>query len=72
MNAKERLELSTRLIEETRKIGESVKDIMQPGDHMSLTWWPDGHTDVAIYGERAADATINAFSCRDGGRVILL
>lgn len=56
MTAKERYGREDGLLEEIRRIGESVRDITPEKGHLSMTWFPDGHMDVFLFaGERVKD-----------------
>lgn len=71
MDDEKRLEIETRLIEETRRIGDTVREITPEGGIMNLFWWPDGHVHVQIT-ERGGDNVICAYSMARGKAVIQL
>lgn len=52
MTVKERHEREENLLSKMREIGESVRDITPENGHLSLTWFPDGHMDVYLFGEK--------------------
>lgn len=61
MDDEKRLETETRLIEETRRIGDTVREITPEDGIMNLIWWPDGHVHVQIT-TRGGDKVICAYS----------
>jgi hypothetical protein len=69
MGTKERRELATRLVEETRRIGETLRDI--DPSIVSLIWTPDGYTSVTISGKES-NTILDAFSFDEDGRVTVL
>lgn len=50
MTVKERHEREENLLSKLREIGESIRDITPEKGHLSLTWYPDGHMDVVLFG----------------------
>ena len=64
-----RRKLAELLIAEAQRTGESVKDSIPEGEHISIAWWPDGHTDVIIGGVNGI--TLSAFSCGHGSVTVL-
>ena len=52
MTVKERYEREENVLSKMREIGESVRDITPENGHLCLTWFPDGHMDVYLFGGR--------------------
>lgn len=50
MTAKERYAIEEKILSQLREIGESIRDITPEKGHLSLTWYPDGHMDVVLFG----------------------
>lgn len=70
MTKAERLLLAERLIEESRRIGETIRDVTPKEGHLSLTWFPDGHVDVVISdGQTPPGFIVDAWQCSEKGRV---